>query len=91
VVPDRVVDANADEPAKQEIELQPVHQLSLRADRIERLQQHRPQKLLGRDRGTAYPRIERRELARQRRQSLVHDAADRPQRVILADPRSRST
>ena len=37
VIPRRIVDANADEPAKQEVELQPIHQLPLRADRIERL------------------------------------------------------
>jgi hypothetical protein len=87
VIPDRVVDADADEPAEQQVELQPLHQLPLRADRIERLQEHRSQKLLGRDRGTANLRIKRRELARKRRQPLVHDRADRPQRVILANPR----
>jgi hypothetical protein len=34
----------------------------------------------------AAPRIQRRELVRQRRQRLVHDAADRPQRMSLANP-----
>ena len=87
VIPDRIVNAEADKPAKQQVELQPLHQLPLRADRIERLQQHRPQKLLGRDRGTADPRIERRELARQRRQRLVHNAADHPKRMVLANSR----
>jgi hypothetical protein len=85
VIPRRIVNAN--KPAKQEVELQPLHQLPLGADRIERLQQNRPQKLLGRDRRTAQPRIQRRQLARKRRQRLIHDSADRPQRVILADPR----
>ena len=87
VIPRRIVNADADEPAKQQVELQPLHQLPLRADRIERLQQHRPQQLLRRDRGPAAPRIQRRELARKRRKRLVHDAADRPQRMILANPR----
>jgi len=63
VIPRRIVDADADEPAKQEVELQPLHQLPLRADRIERLQKHCPKELLRRDRGTAAPRIKRRELA----------------------------
>ena len=66
VIPGRVVNADANEPAKQEVELQPIHQLPLRADRIERLQEHRPQQFLGRDRGAAYLRIQRRELARKR-------------------------
>jgi hypothetical protein len=55
VIPRRVVDADADKPAKQKIELQPLHQLPLRADRIERLQQHRWQQLLRRDRRPAHP------------------------------------
>jgi hypothetical protein len=50
VIPRRIVDANTDKPAKQEVELQPIHQLSLRADRVERLQEHRSQELLRRNR-----------------------------------------
>ena len=87
VIPHRIVNADPHEPAEQKIELQPLHQLPLRADRIERLQKHRPQKLLGRDRRSTQSGVECRELAREPRQSLVHDQADRPQRVILADPR----
>ena len=41
----RVVDADANESAKHQVELQPLHQLPLRAHRIESLQQHRPQQL----------------------------------------------
>ena len=51
VIPDRIVDAEPDEPAEQQIELQPLHQLALRADRVERLQQRGSQQLLRRDRG----------------------------------------
>jgi hypothetical protein len=76
VIPHRIVDAKADKPAEQEVELQPVHQLPLRADRIERLQQHRPQELLWRDRGSTRPGVQRRELARKPGQSLVHNAAN---------------
>ena len=59
VIPRRIVNADADKPTKQQVELQPLHQLPLRADRIERLQQHRPQQLLRRDRRPATPRIKR--------------------------------
>jgi hypothetical protein len=78
VIPHRIVNAKADKPAEQEVELQPLHQLPLRADRIERLQKHCPQKLLWRNRGTAHPAVERRELPRKNCQSLVHDQPDRP-------------
>jgi hypothetical protein len=78
VVPRRVVDANADKPVEQKVELQPLHQLPLRADRIERWQQHRPQQLLRRDRRSPDRRVQRAKPARQRRQSLVHDCPDRP-------------
>jgi hypothetical protein len=87
VIPHCIVNAYADKPAEQEVELQPLHQLPLRPDRVERLQQHRPQKLLRRDRWSTHAGIERRELARERRQRLVHNAADDPQRMVLANPR----
>ena len=43
VVPGRIVHPDPDEPAEQQVVFQPLHQLPLRADRVERLQQHRPQ------------------------------------------------
>ena len=86
VIPGSIVNAHADEAAKQEIELQPLHQLPLRADRVEHLQQHRQQQLLGRNRGATHQRIERRKLARKRRQGLVDHTANGSQRMILADP-----
>ena len=52
-VPDRIVDAEPDKPAEQEIVIQPLHQQALGADRVERLQEHRPQQPLRRDRGPA--------------------------------------
>ena len=42
-----------DEPAKQQIVVELLHQLALRAHRVESLQQQRPQQLLRRDRGPA--------------------------------------
>jgi hypothetical protein len=86
MIPRRIVDADPDEPAKQQIELQPLHQLSLRADRIERLQEHRSHQLLRRDRRPSHPRIQRRKVAGERRQSVVHNHADYPQRMILINP-----
>ena len=85
-IPHRIVDAKADEPAEQQVELDPLHQLALRADRVERLQQQRPQQPLRRDRLPAERRIKRVELRRERRQRGVDDAADHPQRMIRTDP-----
>ncbi len=57
-IPHRIVDSKPHEPAEQKIELQPLHQLTLRANRIEQLQQAGPQQLLRRNRGPALPRIQ---------------------------------
>jgi len=84
-IPHRVVDAETDEPAEQEIEVQLLHQLALGPHGVERLQQHRPQQLLGRDRGAADLRVDRAEAPIQRRQSLVHQSPDRTQRMIRAN------
>ena len=54
-----LVDRQPDEPAKQQVELQPFDQLPLRADRIEKLQQRRAQQSLGRDGRTAAPFVRR--------------------------------
>src|SRR3984957_20327598 len=87
MIPRRLIDADPDEPAEQKIELQPLHQLALRPDRIKPLQQHPPPQLFRRNRGAPDRRIQRRKLVLQRRQSLVHNHADRAKRVILSDPR----
>jgi hypothetical protein len=79
----RVVDADADEPAEQQIEVQPLHELALRANRIERLQQHRPKQHLRRDRRPPHAGVERRKIGRQGRQHRVGQRPDRPPRVIL--------
>ena len=86
-VPDRRVHRQADEPAEQQVVIQLLHQLALRAHRVERLQQQRPQQLLGRDRRPAVVRVELVERRRQHRQRLVDDRPDRPQRVNLRHPR----
>src|SRR5665213_2093136 len=38
----RIINTQADEPAEQQVKFQSLHQLPLRTNRIERLQQHRP-------------------------------------------------
>ena len=42
-IPHRILDAKPDKPAKQQVVVEPVNQLPLRADRIERLQQQSAQ------------------------------------------------
>ena len=87
MIPGRVVDPEPDEPAEQQIELQPLHQLPLGPDRIERLQQHGPQQLLGRDRRAACAGIESREIRFHGPERLVDHHPDRPQRMVRPDPR----
>jgi hypothetical protein len=48
--PYRLIHPKPDEPAVEQVVIELLHQLPLRPDRIERLQQKRPQQLLRRDR-----------------------------------------
>src|SRR3954466_1282593 len=74
--------------AKQDVVTQLLHQLPLRADREERLQQQGPQQLLGQDRGPSGQRVELIELGRQTRQRRVHQRADLAQwRIRRPQPR----
>jgi hypothetical protein len=75
-VPDRDVHAEPDEPAEQQVEVDPLHQLSLRADGIEGLQQQGAQQTLRRDQIPPTRRIEHVELARHLDKGRVHNAAD---------------
>jgi hypothetical protein len=61
-------------------------QLALRADRIERLQQHRPHQPLGWDRPAADRRIQFAKLARERFERRIGNIANQPQRMIRPDP-----
>jgi hypothetical protein len=87
MVPGRVVDADADEPAEQEVVFQTLHQKPFRPDRVECLQQHRPQQLLGRDRGPPHRRIQCREIPLQCQQRFVHEHSNTAQRMVTPDPR----
>jgi hypothetical protein len=86
VVPHRIIDPEPDEPAEQQVEAHPLHELTLGAHRIERLQEERPQQLLRRDRGPADPGIELVEPRRKPRQGVVYDRPDRPQRMPSGHP-----
>ena len=82
MIPHRIIHAETDKPAEQQIELQPLHQLALRADAVKRLQQHRPKQLLRRNRRPPEVRIERRKGPRQITQRRVRYLTDRAQRMI---------
>jgi hypothetical protein len=86
VIPDRIVDRQANEPAKQQVELHPLHQLPLGADRVESLQEHCPQKHLGWDRGPTSARVQFAEPHRQRLQRPIGKMPDCSQRVIPPNP-----
>jgi hypothetical protein len=81
-VPDRHIHRQSDEPAKQQIVVELLHQLPLGAHRVEGLQEERPQQLLGRNGGPAGAGVEPRQLAREPLKRLVHNGPDRPQRMI---------
>ena len=63
MVPHRVINPKPDKPSEQQIEFDPLHQLPLRAHRIEGLQQHCPQQLFRWDRGPTQTRIQSLKLA----------------------------
>src|SRR6516162_8461305 len=65
VIPDRTVDAKLDEPAIQQVELQPFHQLAFRADCVERLAAVSPAEFVRRDRGPSQRRVHRRKVETQ--------------------------
>ncbi len=85
-VPYRFVDPEADEPAEQQVEVEPLYQLALGPDRVERLKQEGAQQPLGRDRRRAPRGIGRIERAGHTDQNLVRDPTDHPQRVARRDP-----
>lgn len=86
MVPGRLVNAEPHEPAEQKVELHPLHQLTLRANAVEGLQQHRTQQQLRRDRRSAEPgRIKHRKIAVHPHKSRVHDLPYHPQRMVTAN------
>ena len=84
--PHRVVHAQPDEPAKQQVVIELLHQLPLAANRVERLQQQRAQQLLRRNRRPPELDIQRAEPRREPLQRPIGDAANRAQRMIRRHP-----
>ncbi len=83
VVPERLIDRDSQEPAKQQVVLQLLHQQPLAADRVEQLQQLRTQQLLRGDRRPSRLRVERREQAVHPAKSFIDQGADLAQRMIV--------
>src|SRR4029077_4971148 len=86
-VEDLLIDRQSDEPAKQKVELQPFDQLPLRADRIEKLQQRRPQQSLRRDRRAPARLVERRKRSVEFSQRPIGYAPHGSQRIVRSYPR----
>jgi hypothetical protein len=82
--PDRVIHAQANKPAKQHAVVDLFHQEPFTAYRVERLEQQRPQQLLGRNRRAANLRIHLREPRRQRGEHPVGHRANPAQRMVGA-------
>src|SRR5439155_25356695 len=70
-----------------QIVIELLHQLALRTPRVEGLQQQRAKQFLRRNRRPSRLGIEFFKLWRQRRQRLIDNLADRPQRMIYRHPR----
>ena len=85
-MPHARVNRQADEPAKEQIVVDLLHQLPLASHRKERPQQGRPKQHLRRNRGSAHPRIKRRKPPVQPGQNLVRKRPDRPERMIRRNP-----
>ena len=83
MVPHRVVHAQADKPAEQQVIVKLLDQLPLRAHRVERLQQQRPQNILGCDRGPPRARVQRVEPRAKGLQHRIRQLANRTQRMVL--------
>src|SRR6187200_1298758 len=82
MVPHGIVDAEPDEPAKQQVVIDLLHQLALRADGVEGLQKRGAQKTLRCDRLAPRSLVQPLELGIERDQHIVDDRPDRAQRML---------
>jgi hypothetical protein len=85
-VPYLVIRVQPHKPAEQQVVIHLFHQQSLAADRVQHLQQLRPQQLLRRNRRTAHASVHRIEVPRQLSKYFVHHRSDGAQRMILPHP-----
>ncbi len=85
-MPDRIIRAQANKPAKQEVVIELLQQQPLRSDPVERLQQRGQQKLLRWHRWPAFCGIQRAEGGIEPVESLIGQFPDPPQRMAGWDP-----
>ena len=82
-----IVQLQAHEPAVEQVVVDLLDQLALAPDRVQHLQQQRPQQLLRRDRRSADPfGVDTIEALRQLLQRRVHQSPDRSKRMVLGNP-----
>ena len=84
-VPHHIIHIQTHKPTEQQVVIQLLHQLSLAADRVERLQQQRAQQLLRRHRRAPEVDIQRPEARRELLQRIIGDATNRAQGMVLRD------
>lgn len=85
VVEDGVADVEAQEPLEEEVVLEPLAELALGADRIQRDEEARFDELLGRDGVAAAGSIHRRQLWREHVEEVIDDGAYPPDRMPLGN------
>jgi hypothetical protein len=85
-IPYRILDAKPDKAAERQVILDPLDQLTFRADRAERLQQQVVHQTLWRDRRLANRRIQLGKLAGKRFERRISNLANHPQWIIRPSP-----
>lgn len=80
-IPDWIVNSKPDKPAKEQIKIDPFHQLLFRSERVEHLQQQRAQTLLRRDRRPANGSVSVIKRLRHAGENIVRNPPDHPQRM----------
>ena len=84
-----VCDVEVEEPFEEQVVAQPLAELTLTADRVERDQQARLEQVLGRDRGAPAAAVHRADEWRELRQRRIDDRLDAADRVVVGDERVR--
>lgn len=84
--PHPIIHSQADEPAEQQVVIQLLHQHPLASNRVQHLQQQRPQQLLRWDRRPPHPRIQAFEGCRKLHQRLIDHGPDGTKRMALGYP-----
>src|SRR5215469_12180746 len=85
-VPHRIIHLQAHKPTEQQVVVQLLHQLTLRANRVQHHQQLRPQQTLRSDRRTTRARIQLRQFGIHPLQRPIHHRPYAPCRMIRRDP-----